>query len=136
MSNNKEHKTKLNPTLKILLIIFINICPFAVAISLYSLGGMFDLVFFPLTFGLLTVLNYFVCKKTLLYVAMQSIILVSCVLSGFFSTYLYYHNISNDWATPAVGMLLVFLEVIIIFVVTLITSIIKAVINKEHSNYK
>ena len=113
---------------KWMFLILINAFPFALDIMFYPKGVMVDLYLFLPIFAGLTVLNYLNCQKVIPYIFYQAFILVCIICGGYASTYLYYHNVSNDSMTPIVGELMVLLESSINIVVTVITAVIKAVI--------
>ncbi len=113
------------------LFLVINILPFVIDLTLFSFGSPIDVVLFPPVFFTLTFLNYYFFDKTLHYVIIQFYIFVCMFCSGCFSTYLYYHNVSNDPMTPAVGVFMVILGTVIIAITTTITSIIKSRTPKE-----
>ena len=113
------------------LLFIINIIPFILDVSLYSLGAPLDFAFFMPVFFILTALNYYFSDKTLHYVLIQLYVLVCMVCSGFTSTYLYYTNISNDDMTIGIGIGGVIVASVLIIVTTAVTGIIKAVKKKQ-----
>ena len=59
--------------------------------------------------------------------------LICMVCAGCASTYLYYHNVSDDSMTPVIGELMTRLGADISIVTTVITSVVKAVMNKKRA---
>ena len=116
---------------KWILLLLINVLPFALNVIFYKTGILDDLFWFAPVFAGLTVLNYLTAKKTLPYLLYQVAVLACIIGGGYLSTYLYYHNISNDSMTPVVGALGVFVEASISVIATTITAVIKAVRNKH-----
>ena len=118
---------------KWILLLLINAFPFILDVLFYTMGKMDDLFLFLPVFAGLTVLNYTNCKKVTPYILYQTFMLVLIICAGYVSTYLYYHNISNDFMTPVVGKLMTFLGAGINMIATVITSVIKAVMNKKRT---
>ena len=116
---------------KWIFLILNNAFPFAVDVMFYPLGGMVDLCLFLPIFAVLTALNYRNCPKVIPYILYQAFMLVCIICTGYASTYLYYHNISNDSLTPLVGELMVLLGAGINIVATIITAAKKTVMNKK-----
>ena len=52
------------------------------------------------------------------------------------NTWLYYRFVSNDGMTPVVGMLMAFLGVGLTLLVTLILTIVKAIVQKKEPTHK
>ncbi len=118
---------------KWMLLLLINALPFGLDVTFYSVGAMVDLYLFLPIFAGLTVLNYRNCQKVVPYILYQAFMLVCIICDGYASTYLYYHNVSNDSMTPVVGMFMTLLCASISIVATLITAVVKAVKNKKHA---
>ena len=118
---------------KWILLLLINALPFGLDVTFYSVGAMVDLYLFLPIFAGLTVLNYRNCQKVVPYILYQAFMLVCIICDGYASTYLYYHNVSNDSMTPVVGMFMTLLCASISIVATLITAVVKAVKNKKHA---
>ena len=118
---------------KWMLLLLINALPFGLDVTFYSVGAMVDLYLFLPIFAGLTVLNYRNCQKAVPYILYQAFMLVCIICDGYASTYLYYHNVSNDSMTPVVGMFMTLLCASISIVATLITAVVKAVKNKKHA---
>ena len=116
---------------KWLWVMLLNTAPFALDIALYPEGLPADITLFPPVFLLLTMLNYHVFEKTWHYVLMQTHMLLCMACSGITSTYLYYHNISSDPMTPAIGLFAVLLGAGIIIITTGISALIKKRKNKR-----
>ena len=114
-------------------LLLINALPFGLDIIFYSAGAMGDLFLFLPVFIGLTVLNYKNCQKIIPYVLYQAFMLICIICTGYASTYLYYHNVSNDFMTPVVGELMTLLGASISFVATVITAVVKAVMNKKRT---
>ena len=112
-------------TYKWLWLILINALPFALNVLFYKNGGMDDVFLFLPIFAGLTYLNYRNCN-TAQFIGFQAWILLGVIVSGYASTYLYYHNVSNDSMTPPVGQLVVMLEAAAVIVVSAMTAIVKA----------
>ena len=91
---------------------------------------MDDLILFLPVFVGLTVLNLKNCDRVLPFLLLQALILVCTVVSGYLSSFLYYHLISDDYLTPVIGELFVLLEVAVNVIVTPIAAIFKAVVKK------
>ncbi|MBP3414226.1 MAG: hypothetical protein J6L81_03385 [Clostridia bacterium] len=120
------------PTIyKCLLLILINSCPFVFDIVFYKNGMTDNLYLFIPIFASLTVLNYWICKKTVHYLFIQLYVLICAFVSGYISTLLYYRNISDDWATPVVGMMITLICGSIVVITIIVTVVIKATINKK-----
>ena len=118
---------------KWMFLLLINALPFALDVTFYSVGAMVDLYLFLPIFAGLTVLNYRNCQKVVPYILYQAFMLVCIICDGYASTYLYYHNVSNDFMTPVVGELMTFSGASISIVATVITAVVKAVKNKKHA---
>ena len=116
---------------KWIFLLLINALPFALDIIFYSFGAVVDLfLFLPVLAGL-TILNFKNCQKVIPYILYQAFILICTVGTGYASTHLYYHNVSNDFMTPVVGELMTLLGTSINVAATVITAVIKAVMNKK-----
>ena len=116
---------------KWIFLLLINALPFALDIIFYSSGAVVDLfLFLPVLAGL-TILNFKNCQKVIPYILYQAFILICTVGTGYASTHLYYHNVSNDFMTPVVGELMTLLGTSINIAATVITAVIKAVMNKK-----
>ena len=116
---------------KWIFLLLINVLPFALDVFFYPAGAPLDLGLFLPVFTGLTVLNYKNCKKVIPYILYQAFMLICIICAGCVSTYLYYHNVSNDFLTPVVGKLMTLLGAGINVVVTVITSVVKAVMRKN-----
>ena len=114
-------------------LLLINALPFVLDVIFYPAGAMVDLYLFLPVFTGLTVLNYKNCQKVIPYCLYQAFMLICIVCAGYASTYLYYHNISNDILTPVVGKLMTLLGASISIVATVITAVVKAVMNKKRT---
>ena len=99
----------------------------------YTTGAMDNLYLFLPIFAGLTALNYRNCQKVVPYILYQVFMLICIICAGYASTYLYYHNVSNDFMTPVVGKLVTLLDASISVVATVITSVVKAVMNKKRA---
>lgn len=99
-------------------LMIVNALPYVGMVFLYEFGAPLDVFVFPVVFSGLLILNYHVCGKIRGFVLIQLFEAVCIFLSGNLSTYLYYHNISSDWATPAVGKLVVMIELTVTFLAT------------------
>ena len=118
---------------KWMLLLLISAFPFVLDVIFYPVGAMVDLYLFLPIFAGLTTLNYLSCQKTIPYIFYQVFILICIICDGYVSTYLYYHNVSNDSMTPTVGMLMTLWGVSISIIVTVVTSVAKAVITKKRT---
>ena len=118
---------------KWMFLLLINALPFGLDVIFYSFGVMDDLFLFLPVFAGLTVLNYKNSQKLIPYILYQAFMLICIICAGYASTYLYYHNVSNDSMTPVVGEFLTLLGVSISIVATFITAVGKAVKNKKHA---
>ena len=111
----------------------INALPFVLDVLFYTTGAMDNLYLFLPIFAGLAALNYRNCQKVVPYILYQVFMLICIICAGYASTYLYYHNVSNDFMTPVVGELMTQLGVSISIVATVITSVVKAVKYKKHA---
>ena len=118
---------------KWIFLFLINALPFVLDVLFYTTGKMDNLFLFLPIFAGLTVLNYRNCPKVAPYILYQSFMLICIICAGYASTYLYYHNVSNDSMTPVVGEFITLLGASISIVATLITAVVKAVMNKKHT---
>ena len=115
-------------------LLLINALPFVVDLILYHGGAPSDLFLFLPVFAGLTVLNYRSCPKALPYLLYQTFMLICIICDSDASTYLYYHNISDDGMTLAIGTLMTLAGAGINIVVTVITTIVKVVSSKKRGN--
>ena len=118
---------------KWIFLFLINALPFVLDVLFYTTGAMDNLHLFLPIFAGLTLLNYRNCQKVVPYILYQAFMLVCIICAGYASTYLYYHNVSNDFMTPVVGKLMTLLGASISIVATVITSVVKAVMNKKRA---
>ena len=118
---------------KWMFLLLINALPFGLDVIFYSTGAPADLALFLPVFTGLTVLNYKICQKADSYILYQVFMLLCIICAGYASTYLYYHNISNDFMTLAVGELMTLWGASISIVATVITAVVKAVMNQKHA---
>ena len=118
---------------KWMLLLLINALPFVLDVLFYTTGAMDNLYLFLPIFAGLTLLNYRNCQKVIPYILYQAFMLVCIICAGYASTYLYYHNVSNDFMTPVVGKLMTLLGANISIVAAVITSVVKAVMNKKRA---
>ena len=118
---------------KWMLLLLINAFPFILDVLFYTTGKVDNLSLFLPIFAGLTALNYRNCQKVVPYILYQFFMLICIVCAGYASTYLYYHNVSNDFMTPAVGELMTLLGASISIVATVITAVVKVVINKKRT---
>ena len=118
---------------KWIFLFLINALPFVLDVLFYTTGAMDNLYLFLPIFAGLTLLNYRNCQKVIPYILYQAFMLVCIICAGYASTYLYYHNVSNDFMTPVVGKLVTLLGASISIVATVITSVVKAVMNKKRA---
>ena len=118
---------------KWIFLFLINALPFVLDVLFYTTGKVDNLFLFLPIFAGLTVLNYRNCQKVVPFILYQAFMLICIICAGYASTYLYYHNVSNDSMTPVVGMFMTILGASISIVATLITAVVKAVMNKKHA---
>ena len=118
---------------KWIFLFLINALPFVLDVLFYITGVLDDLFLFLPIFAGLTALNYGNCQKVVPYILYQVFMLICIICAGYASTYLYYHNVSNDFMTPVVGKLVTLLDASISVVATVITSVVKAVMNKKRA---
>ena len=118
---------------KWMLLLLINALPFGLDVLFFTTGGMDNLFLFLPIFAGLTALNYRNCQKVVPFILYQAFMLICIICAGYASTYLYYHNVSNDSMTPVLGMFITLLCAGISIVATLITAVVKAVKNKKHT---
>ena len=118
---------------KWIFLFLINALPFVLDVLFYTTGGMDNVFLFLPIFAGLTLLNYRNCQKVVPYILYQAFMLICIICAGYASTYLYYHNVSNDSMTPAVGEIMTRLGASISIVATVITSVVKAVMNKKRA---
>ena len=118
---------------KWIFLFLINALPFVLDVLFYTTGAMDNLYLFLPIFAGLTLLNYRNCQKVIPYILYQAFMLVCIICAGYASTYLYYHNVSNDFMTPVVGKLMMLLGASISIVATVIASVVKAVMNKKRT---
>ena len=118
---------------KWIFLFLINALPFVLDVRFYTTGKVDNLFLFLPIFAGLTVLNYRNCQKVVPFILYQAFMLICIICAGYASTYLYYHNVSNDSMTPVVGMFMTILGASISIVATLITAVVKAVMNKKHA---
>ncbi|MBE7036463.1 MAG: hypothetical protein E7403_04140 [Ruminococcaceae bacterium] len=114
---------------KYVLALLLNIIPFFLTCFLYGGGLAITLVLPGLQF-LLNTVNYKWTKKILSFVILNSAMLISSVTSIKINTWLYYHNISSDTETLAVGSFEVQVCIGFILIMTLI-SIACRIISKK-----
>ncbi len=118
---------------KWIFLILINALPFVLDVLFFTAGKMDNLFLFLPIFAGLTVLNYLNCQRVIPYILYQTFILVLIICAGYASIYLYYHNVSNDSMTLVVGELMTFWGASINIIATVITAVIKAVMNKKRT---
>jgi hypothetical protein len=118
---------------KWIFLFLINALPFVLDVLFYTTGKMDNLFLFLPIFAGLTALNYRNCQKVVPFILYQAFMLICIICAGYASTYLYYHNVSNDFMTPVLGKFITLLCAGISIVATLITAVVKAVKNKKHA---
>ena len=118
---------------KWIFLFLINALPFVLDVLFYTTGMVDNLYLFLPIFAGLTALNYRNCQKVVPYILYQVFMLICIICAGYASTYLYYHNVSNDSLTPVVGKLMTHLGAGINIFATVITAVIKAVMNKKRT---
>ena len=120
---------------KWMLLLLINALPFGLDVLFFTMGVMDNLyLFLPILAGL-TALNYRNCQKVVPFILYQAFMLICIICAGYASTYLYYHNVSNDFMTPVVGELMTILQAGFNVVATAITAIVKAVTNRKRTTF-
>ena len=120
---------------KWIFLFLINVLPFALDVIFYHTGSTDELFLFLPIFAGLTLLNYMNCQKVIPYILYQAFMLNCIICAGYASTYLYYHNVSNDFMTPVVGELMTILQAGFNVVATAITAIVKAVTNRKRTTF-
>ncbi len=102
----------------------INAVPLVLNLLLYRMGGNFDHLFFLPCFCFLLWLNY---RSSGVggFLGVQFVYGLYTLAAGYLATMLYTRNISDDGMSYAIGQLFTVLELFFIFVVTVITLIIK-----------
>lgn len=120
---------------KWIFLFLINVLPFALDVIFYHTGSTDELFLFLPIFAGLTLLNYMNCQKVIPYILYQAFMLICIICAGYVSTYLYYHNVSNDFMTPVVGELMTILQAGFNVVATAITAIVKAVTNRKRTTF-
>ena len=120
---------------KWIFLFLINVLPFALDVIFYHTGSTDELFLFLPIFAGLTLLNYMNCQKVIPYILYQAFMLICIICAGYASTYLYYHNVSNDFMTPVVGELMTILQAGFNVVATAITAIVKAVTNRKRTTF-
>ena len=118
---------------KWIFLFLINALPFVLDVLFYTTGSMDDLYLFLPIFAGLTALNYRNCQKVVPYILYQVFMLICIICAGYASIYLYYHNVSNDFMTPIVGEFTTLLGASISIIATVITAVVKAVMNKKRT---
>ena len=116
---------------KWIFLILVNALPFVLDVLFYTRGGLDNLfLLLPIIAGL-AFLNHSNSRNVFEFILYQVFMLVCIICSGYASTYLYYHNVSDDSMTPVVGMLMAFLGASICIITTVIIAIVRAVKNKK-----
>ena len=107
--------------------------PFALA---FRLGAPGEVVLYPLLAAPLFTLFYLRVERPL-YFALLGLDLALAVAAGSaLNTLLYYRHVSADGMTPVVGMLMAFLGVGMTLLITLILTIVKAILYKKDAEPK
>ena len=107
--------------------------PFAL---FYRFGAPGEIVLYPLLATPLFIFFYLFVKRPL-YFALLGLDLTLAVAAGSaLNTLLYYRHVSDDGMTPVVGMLMAFLGVELTLLITLILTIIKAIVYKKDAEPK
>ncbi len=114
----------LHPALKYLLLIIINTCPFVLSVILYRIGATEE-IFFVFIINRLILLNYKSIDNPLPFILLQIYMLACEILSEWLETYLYYHNVSNDGETLAIGQSTAIIFSLMILLATIILGISK-----------
>ena len=121
-------------TYKLPLLILINILPFALNVLFYRTGAVDDyLLHVPILIGL-SILNYKNSSKVSQLLLLHMLILICTVSAGFASSYLYYHNVSNDSMTPIIFQLMLIIEVTVSIISMTVTVILKAILNQRKAS--
>lgn len=117
---------------KWLILLLSNIAPALLNLLLYRTGAMDDIYLFVPFFGFLTFLNYRNCDKVWQFLCIQLYMLVCIICSSSAETYIYYHNISNDFMTPVVGILVLIVEAGINIVTTIVAAIVMGIMKRKN----
>lgn len=107
--------------------------PFAMGVLFYRCGAMLDLGFIIPCSALLLWLNYRMTDKTLHFILFQLYELALLLSCGWFSAQLYYHNVSNDAMSLAIGWLMTYAELIAFTVASVIAAVVKALRHRRSS---
>ena len=118
--------------LKYCLAVVINIIPFLLCSLLYRGGAYIILFLFPLLQLALAVLNFVWTKKIISLLFLDVTMLVSSVIGNELNTIFYYNNISSDAETLMVGSVLSASAVLVVGLLTVISMIIRIVVNYKN----
>lgn len=111
--------------LKYLAISLVNYALVLCACFFYKGGAPLDWPIYITGQILLTVLNYTLSSKKSELIFYSVNLVISTILANALSTYLYYCNISSDYATPAVGVLGLIVGVIFVIILSLVSVLTK-----------
>ena len=111
--------------LKFIAITLANYVPVLCACLFYKGGAPVEWLLYIMLQIVLIVLNYALSNKRLELSFFNVNLFISTILANALSTYLYYHNVSSDSETPAVGELGVIVGAIFVFVLSLISILLK-----------
>ena len=105
-------------------------------VLLYRLGGPGELMLYPLLVTPLFVLYHKHVQRPLYFALLGLDLALAVAVGSALNTWLYYRFVSSDGMTPVVGMLMAFLGVGLTLSVTLILTIVKAIVQKKEPTHK
>lgn len=121
----------MKTALKIIIISILFYLLVPVAFMSYNFGGTFDIVVFFVTAPVSFVIIWLFSNRFWMVPLFGVNYAASYYLHVTLSSFLFYKNISSDEMTLPVGFVIAFLGVIIILVVSVILTIIKAVVLRK-----
>ncbi len=111
--------------LKFIAITLANYLPVLCACLFYKGGAPVEWKLCIILQILLVVLNYIFSSKKSVLTFYNVNLFISTILANALSTYLYYCNVSSDSETPAVGMFGLIVGAIFVFILSLISILLK-----------
>ena len=102
-------------------------------VLLYRLGAPGELMLYPLLVTPLFTLYHKHVQRPLYFALLGSNLTLAVAVGSALNTWLYYRFVSSDGMTPVVGMLMAFLGVGLTLLVTLILTIVKAIVRKKRA---
>lgn len=123
----EAHREKLLPNLpewlRCILLIALCAAPFAGSVLCYDLGMIYDLFLLIPSMGVLIALVNAMAEETMVFVMMQILLGIFAWWGNWLSTKLYALYVSNDALSQSVGGLLLFIELTILVISTVILGI-------------